>query len=671
MKSRFVLGVVLFCAALSSAVAAAFEMPVVTPLADGLKNPECTAVGVGSLNGKATFMLVVSEIGEFDKDGDGRVTIIDGSKKTPLADGLDDPKGMVFVGGQLFVTDKTRVWRIGTKGSKEVFAAAEAFPVAPKFLNDIAADSAGNLYVSDSGDLMGGGGAIYRIAADGKVSTVVDASNPTIKTPNGLLPDGDDGLLVLDFGSGELNRLSLADKQFTKIADGMQGGDGLVRDYDGNIYATSWAQGKVFLLRDGKGPAVEYGPKLTSAADLCLHPKTGQLLIPDMKEGKLLGLSIVSNAPTDIDASPRTDVRFEPAFTQIEEIDRPISLMPCGDGSGRLFIASQKGNIYVLAGPSDSAEPKLFMEFQSHVTYKDNENEEGFLGLAFHPKYKENGQFFAFYTKKDAPPHTSVISRFTVSKDDPNKADAATEEEVLRIPQPFWNHNGGTIVFGPDGMLYVGLGDGGAADDPMENGQNLGELNGKVLRLDVDHQDQGLAYAVPKDNPFVDKPGARGEVWAYGIRNIWRMAFDRDTGTLWAADVGQNIWEEIDLIVKGGNYGWNKREGLHHFRPNGSPPKPEYIEPIWEYHHDIGRSITGGHVYRGKQIPQLDGWYLYADYVRGTVWALKYDEAGKKLVANREIPGNISPVVSFGEDETGESYFLTTGNRFYRIVSGK
>jgi glucose/arabinose dehydrogenase len=180
-----------------------------------------------------------------------------------------------------------------------------------------------------------------------------------------------------------------------------------------------------------------------------------------------------------------------------------------------------------------------------------------------------------------------------------------------------------------------------------------------------------LAYAVPKDNPFVGKPGARGEVWAYGIRNIWRMAFDRATGTLWAADVGQNIWEEIDLIVKGGNYGWNKREGMHKFRPNGSPPQPEYIEPIWEYHHDIGRSITGGHVYRGKKIPQLEGWYLYADYIRGTVWALQYDEAGKKLLANREIPGNISPVVSFGEDETGESYFLTTGNRFYRIVSGK
>jgi glucose/arabinose dehydrogenase len=653
-----------------AASVSAFE-PVVTPLADGMVNPESVAVGVAEVNGRTAFTVVVSEIGEFGKDGDGKITIVDGAKKKPLAEGLDDPKGIVYVGEQLFVADKTRIWRVGPKGGKEVFVAAEAFPKAPLFLNDLEADAAGNLYVSDSGDLKGGGGAVYKIAPDGKVTTFLDASNPKVKTPNGLLLDGADHLLLLDFGSGELNRVSLKDKSFELIADGLKGGDGIVADADGNLYTTQWSEGVLSLLRDGKGPAKAYGPKFTASADLCLHPKTGQLLIPDMKAGTLVGVSIVSNAPTDIDASPLTAVKFEPAFTQLEEIDRPISLQPLWDGSGRVLVASQKGNIYILAAPTDSAQPKLFLDFQSHVTYKDNENEEGFLGLAVHPKFKENGQFFVFYTKKDAEPHMSVISRFTVSKDDANRADVASEQEILRIPQPFWNHNGGTIVFGPDGMLYVGLGDGGKADDPEENGQNLSTLNGSILRLDVDHHDQGLAYAVPKDNPFVGKAGARGEIWAYGVRNIWRMAFDRETKTLWAADVGQNIWEEINLVVKGGNYGWNKREGMHKFRSNGAAPSPEFIEPIWEYHHDIGRSITGGHVYRGKKIPSLQGWYLYADYIRGTVWALKYDEASKKLLANREIPGNISPVVSFGEDESGESYFITTGNRFYRIVAAK
>jgi glucose/arabinose dehydrogenase len=664
--------------------AGAFDMPVATPLTDGLKNPESVAVGVSKVDGKFKFTTVVSEIGEFGTDGDGKITIIDGAKKSTLADGLDDPKGVVFVGDQLFVTDKTRVWRIGPKGGKEVFAAAEAFPTKPNFLNDIEADAAGNLYVSDSGEFKDGkpagtGGAVFKITPDGKATTLLDQTK--VKTPNGLLMDGADALLVGDFTSGELNRVSLKDGSSTKIADGLIGCDGLVFDYDGNLYATSWSEGVVSLLRDGKGPAVAYGPKFQASADLCLNPKTGQLMIPDMKAGTLVGVSIVSAAPTDIDASAMTDVRFEPAFLNIEEIERPIALTHGNDGTGRIFIASQKGNIYVLDKPD--AEPRLFLDFQSRVSYKDNENEEGFLGLAFHPQFKTNGQFFVYYTKKDADPHTSVISRFTANKETVQTCDPKSEEEVIRIPQPFWNHNGGMIVFGPDGKLYVGLGDGGAADDPLENGQNLGTLLGSILRLDVDAKDPGLGYAVPKDNPFVGQAGAKGEIWAYGVRNIWGISFDKQTGTLWAADVGQNIWEEINLVVKGGNYGWSKREGMHKFRANGDGPKPEYIEPIWEYHHDIGRSITGGHVYRGQAIPQLQGWYVYADYIKGTVWALKYDEASKKLLANREILGthgapgdgktvsNIIPVMSFGQDEAGETYFLTTGNRYFKLVSAK
>ena len=668
---RFVAGTL--CACSLPVAAASAADPVLTPLAAEMKNPESVAVGM-SLNAKGfpQFTIAVSEIGEFGKDGDGKVTVVNGADKKTLADGLDDPKGMVYVGDQLFVTDNTKVWRVGVKGGKEVFAAAEAFPTKPLFLNDIEADAAGNLYVTDSGDLKGAGGAVYKIAADGKVTTVVDAkSSPKIHTPNGLLLDGPDHLLVLDYGNGQLNRLSLKDGAMELIADGLKTGDGLTRDFDNNVYATQVGEGTISILKSGKGPAVPYGPKLEGPADLTINPKTGQLLIPDLKSGKMVGVSIISNVPTDVETSPLAGVKVEPAFPKVEdEVERPIVVTNAGDGSGRVFIASQKGNIYVLDKADDSAEPKLWFDFQSQVSYKDNENEEGFLGFCFHPKFKENGQFFVFYTKKDAPPHTSVVSRFTAAKDGAS-ADPKTEKEVIRVPQPYWNHNGGTVAFGPDGMLYIALGDGGMFNDPEKNGQNLATLNGSILRLDVDNAAEGQGYAIPKDNPFVGQKDAKGEIWAYGIRNIWRLAFDKKTGTLWAADVGQDIWEEINLVVKGGNYGWNKREGMHQFRPEGSQPKPEYIEPIWEYHHDLGRSITGGTVYRGTKVPALEGKYVYADYIKGTIWALTYDAAAKKVLANQEIKGNVLPVMSFGEDEAGELYYTTTGNKVFRIVTAK
>jgi quinoprotein glucose dehydrogenase len=304
--------------------------------------------------------------------------------------------------------------------------------------------------------------------------------------------------------------------------------------------------------------------------------------------------------------------------------------------------------------------------------YKDNENEEGLLGLAFHPKYKENGQFFLYYTTRDAP-HMSVISRFKASAKDADQADPSSEEELLRIPQPYWNHNGGTICFGPDGFLYIGLGDGGSANDPHGNGQNLQTLLGKILRIDVDHKDEGKAYASPKDNPYVGRDDALPEIYASGLRNVWRIAFDRETGTLWAGDVGQNLWEEIDLIVKGGNYGWSVRESAHPFGPNGSGPRADLIDPIWEYDHQVGKSITGGFVYRGKKVQELRGKYVYADYVSGKIWALKYDEAAQKVVSNEEVPAVSGvAIISFGEDEAGEAYFSAvspTGQGIYTFVS--
>jgi quinoprotein glucose dehydrogenase len=358
------------------------------------------------------------------------------------------------------------------------------------------------------------------------------------------------------------------------------------------------------------------------------------------------------------------------AFPELK-FRRPIVVTHAGDGTNRLFVAEQQGVIRVLPNNQDAEETAVFLDIESRCVYKDNESEEGFLGFAFHPKYKENGEFFVYYTTTTAP-HTSVISRFRVSKSDPNQADPNSEEELLRIPQPYWNHNGGTIVFGPDGYLYIALGDGGSANDPQGNGQNLKTLLGSVLRIDVDHHDKGKKYAVPKDNPFVGQGDkAQPEIWAYGVRNPWRMAFDRETGTLWLADVGQDLWEEIDLIVRGGNYGWNLREGRHKFGQNGAEPRADLIEPIWEYHHNIGKSITGGNVYRGKLVPKLVGKYLYADYVTGKLWALDYDEKQKKVVANYSLSGQNLPVMSFGEDEAGEAYFTTPFGMLYRFVPEK
>jgi glucose/arabinose dehydrogenase len=405
----------------------------------------------------------------------------------------------------------------------------------------------------------------------------------------------------------------------------------------------------------------------------------------------LLMLLFPASASAKVDETP-LDVEVVPAFPNIEwpgwvnGIDvgrprdpRPLVITGAGDGTNRIFVVSQYGSIHVFPNDPQSEEMKTFLDIRKRVEYKDNENEEGLLGMAFHPKYKENGEFYLYYTANATRenPHLSVISRFRVSADDPNKADPASEEVIMTIKQPYWNHNGGTIVFGPDGCLYIGLGDGGARDDPHGNAQSLKSLLGSILRIDVDHKDPGLPYAIPKDNPFANRDDARGEIWAYGIRNVWRIAFDRETGTLWAGDVGQDTWEEIDIIRGGGNYGWNLREARHPSMPKdprapqGSPPRPEFIEPIWEYHHDVGKSITGGHVYRGKLVPELQGAYLYADFVSGQIWALWYDAEKKQVTANRTIIPKGLPVMSFGEDDAGEVYYVTQDGGIYKFASAK
>lgn len=349
---------------------------------------------------------------------------------------------------------------------------------------------------------------------------------------------------------------------------------------------------------------------------------------------------------------------------------RPIVLTHAGDGSNRVFVASQQGVIYVFDNDQGVKTSQVFLDISDRVAYSDSMNEEGLLGMAFHPKFKENGEVIVSYSSKKVE-HLSVVSKFTVSKDDKNKADPASEQEILTLQQPYWNHNGGTVGFGKDGYLYVAFGDGGAGNDPHGNGQNLGVMLGKIVRIDVDHKDAGKNYAVPKDNPFCGKEGALPEIYSYGWRNPWRMAFDSKTGDLWCADVGQAMYEEINIVTCGGNYGWSRREGSHPFGKNGVDANPDMIEPIYEYDHNVGKSITGGTVYRGSRVPELAGKYIYADYVSGKVWALTYDPAKKEPAHNATIAGNGLPILSFGEDEQGDVYFMVVaadGHGIYRFA---
>jgi glucose/arabinose dehydrogenase len=349
---------------------------------------------------------------------------------------------------------------------------------------------------------------------------------------------------------------------------------------------------------------------------------------------------------------------------------RPIVLTHANDNSGRVFVATQQGVIHVFPNDQKANATKVFLDISKKVRFDESMIEEGFLGLAFHPEYKRTGELFVFYTERKTG-HHNVLSRFRVSRDDPDRADPSSEEVLLRVEHKYWNHDGGTVIFGPDGYLYLALGDGGAANDPDGNGQKLDTLLGKIIRIDVNRHTDDRPYAIPEDNPFVGRADARPEIYAYGLRNVWRMAFDRKTGRFWAGDVGQDLYEEVDLIEKGGNYGWGVREGLHPFGPKGVGPRPDLIEPIWEYDHKIGKSIIGGAVYRGTRLPELHGMYIYGDYVSCKIWALSYDERKKRAVANRSIRDRNLPMLSFGEDDRGEIYLLTyspSGRGLYRFV---
>jgi glucose/arabinose dehydrogenase len=348
-------------------------------------------------------------------------------------------------------------------------------------------------------------------------------------------------------------------------------------------------------------------------------------------------------------------ILLAPAFAKLS-FARPVQITHAGDGSGRLFVVEQPGRIRVFPNRADADQAAVFLDIRSKVYV--GHNEEGLLSLVFDPEYARTGIFYVYYSA--ANPRRTIIARFHVSAGDADLADPASERIILEVEQPYGNHKGSTLLFGADGFLYASYGDGGNAADPHGSGQNLSTLLAKIIRIDVSTEENGRAYAIPKDNPFVDRPGARPEIWAYGLRNVWRMSFDRATGELWAGDVGQDAWEEVDLIVKGGNYGWNIREGKHPFpeqrrRVKGPEPTDPLIEPVVDYPRDQGISITGGFVYRGKQMPGLIGAYIYGDYASGRIWALRCD--GGKVTAHREIYSDKARYISsFGEDADGELY---------------
>ncbi len=356
----------------------------------------------------------------------------------------------------------------------------------------------------------------------------------------------------------------------------------------------------------------------------------------------------------------------------VDGLQRPVDIAHAGDGSGRLFVIEKPGRIRIIA--DGQLLPRPFLDITDRVNAGGNE--QGLLGLAFHPRYAENGIFFVNYSTSSnrggLESGDTVVSRFNTTGR-PDQADPNSERVILSIPQPYANHNGGDLAFGPDGFLWIGTGDGGSGGDPQGNGQKLNTLLGKFLRIDVDTGDANRPYNIPFDNPFVGRDGVRPEIWSYGWRNPWRFSFDRRTGDLWVGDVGQNAWEEVDVEPKGSegglNYGWNVMEGTHCFRPAQDCDTSGKVLPVAEYSHSTGVSITGGEVYRGQTFPQLDGLYFYADYGSKRLWALGPAPAGAgtgpwRTAQVATLGGNPT---SFGSDEAGELYVAFDGGAVHRL----
>ncbi len=342
------------------------------------------------------------------------------------------------------------------------------------------------------------------------------------------------------------------------------------------------------------------------------------------------------------------------AFQQLS-FEQPLDLQAPDDRSNRIFVVEKKGKIKVFSNEVNVATSATFLDLSNTLS---TVSEQGLLGLAFHPNYDANGFFYVCYNSSE---NLSVISRFTVSSSDINIADASSELVLLEISQPFTNHNGGQIVFGPEGYLYIAMGDGGSGGDPLNHGQNTTSLLGSIIRIDVDANESGFNYGIPLDNPFVNTNDIRDEIYAYGFRNPWRMSFDNQTGNLWTGDVGQGKIEEIDIVTSGGNYGWKFFEGTDCF--SGDCNASGLIPPLFEYNHDNGDlSITGGYVYRGSVLTSLQGKYIYGDFASGRIWALEENGANNELLIESDLA-----IASFGTDANNELYVCAFDGKIYKF----
>jgi glucose/arabinose dehydrogenase len=349
--------------------------------------------------------------------------------------------------------------------------------------------------------------------------------------------------------------------------------------------------------------------------------------------------------------SDTAPIKLEPIA---KGLTKPLFVTHAGDDSQRLFVVEQAGVVKIVQNGIIGETP--FLDIRERVG--SSGSEQGLLSIAFHPRYAENGEVFADYTNRDGD---TVISRFNATGD---TADPASEQILLLIKQPYANHNGGLVLFGPDGYLYIGMGDGGSGGDPENRAQDLDSLLGKILRIDVDGD---APYAIPADNPYANG-GGMPEIWAYGLRNPWRFSFDRSTGDLLIGDVGQNKYEEVDFQPAGQsgmNYGWNQVEGNHCYKDGCN--QSAFVAPIAEYPHEQGCSVTGGFVYQGAEFPQLQGIYYYGDYCQGTIWALQ--RTGDSWNSTVALKSDLR-ITSFGEDQNGELY-LTDGSSgiLYRLVA--
>ncbi len=373
------------------------------------------------------------------------------------------------------------------------------------------------------------------------------------------------------------------------------------------------------------------------------------------------GVSTAAASTTTVDWSS-VKIGLEPLLSGL---DQPLFLTHSGDRSGDIFIVEKAGKILLAKNGKVQSTP--FLDITSRVG--SSGSEQGLLSVAFHPDYKSNGYLYVDYTDTNG---NTVVARFTAASDR-NSADPSSFKKILGFDQPYANHNGGQLVFGPDGMLWIGAGDGGSGGDPHGNGQNTNTLLGKILRIDVDHGDP---YAIPPDNPFANGAGGKPEVWAYGLRNPWRFSFDSKTNDLYIGDVGQSNWEEIDFVSSslkpGLNFGWNQMEGTHCYPPGSSCDTTGITLPVAEYSHAPNNcSVTGGYVYRGTQFPAIDGVYFFTDYCSGRIWALTHDASG--TWTQTQVADGRAGFSSFGVDGNGEIYVtdLSNGVIYHLTASSK